>query len=137
VVLLALELHFLGANPVGIAVLLVLLVCIWLFWALSVQVTESEIVLWFGSGSVRRRFALSSVADARVVRNKWYFGWGIRVLPKGRLYNVSGLDAVEIEMRDGSVHRIGTDRPSELLMAIRDACGMARQHLRGAGLFPE
>ena len=36
-----------------------------------------------------------------------------------------GLDAVELEMTDGGVHRIGTDQPAELLEAIRDARGTA------------
>ena len=124
VLLLVSLLYFVEANPVGIAVLFVLLLCFVLFWALTVEVTESDVVLKFGFGLIRKRFPLSSIVSARAVRNKWYFGWGIRLLPKGWLYNVSGLDAVEIETKDGSVHRLGTDQPSELLRAIRDACGL-------------
>jgi hypothetical protein len=124
VLLLASLFYFVEANPVGIAVLFILLLCVALFWALTVEVTESDVVLRFGFGLIRKRFPLSSIVNARAVRNRWYFGWGIRLLPKGWLYNVSGLDAVEIETTDGSVHRIGTDEPSELLRAIRDACSM-------------
>ena len=124
VLLLVSLLIFVEANPVGIAVLFILLLCFGLFWALTVEVTESDVLLRFGFGLIRKRFPLSSIVNARPVRNRWYFGWGIRLLPRGWLYNVSGLDAVEIEMTDRSVHRIGTDQPSELLRAIRDACGM-------------
>ena len=121
ILLLALLLYFVEANPVGIVVLLILLLCLGLFWALTVEVTESDVLLMFGFGLIRKSFPTSSIANARAVRNRWYFGWGIRLLPKGWLYNVSGLDAVEIEMTDGSVHRIGTDQPSELLKAIAEA----------------
>ncbi|HVP58636.1 MAG TPA: hypothetical protein VMU02_11105 [bacterium] len=124
VLVLGLLLYFIEANPVGIAVLVILLVCGALFWALTVEVTESDVVLTFGIGLIRKRFPLSSLVSARAVRNKWYFGWGIRLLDKGWLFNVSGLDAVEIETKDGSVHRIGTDQPSELVRVIRDACGL-------------
>ena len=121
VLLLVSLLYFVEVNPVGIAVLFVLLLCFGLFWSLTVEVTQSDVVLKFGFGLIRKRFPLSSIVSARAVRNKWYFGWGIRLLPKGWLYNVSGLDAVEIETKDASVHRLGTDQPSELLRAIKDA----------------
>lgn len=124
VLLLVSLLYFVDANPVGIAVLFIILLCLGLFWALTVEVSETDVLLRFGFGLIRKRFPLDSIVNARAVRNKWYFGWGIRLFPRGWLYNVSGLDAVELETTDGSVHRIGTDQPSELLMAIRDAGGM-------------
>ena len=124
VLLLVSLLWFVEANPVGVGVLLILLLCCGLFWGLTVEVTETDVVLIFGFGLIRKRFPVSGIVNARAVRNRWYFGWGIRLLPRGWLYNVSGLDAVEIETTDGSVHRIGTDEPSELLRAITSACGM-------------
>jgi hypothetical protein len=124
VLLLALLLYFLGAHPVGVAVLCLLLLCLVLFSTLTVEVTESSVVLKFGPGLIRKRFPLSSIRSVRAVRNEWYYGWGIHMLPRGWLYNVSGLDAVELELMDDCIHRIGTDQPSELLRAMRDACGM-------------
>jgi hypothetical protein len=35
------------------------------------------------------------------------------------LFNVSGLDAVEVELVDGKRIRIGTDEPQALVAAIR------------------
>jgi hypothetical protein len=46
-----------------------------------------------------------------VVRNHWWNGFGIRVAAGFRLYNVSGLDAVELRLKSGEVRRIGTDDP--------------------------
>ena len=124
ILLLGLFLYLVEAHPVGIAVLILLVLCFSSFPTLTVEVTETDIFLRFGLGLIRKRFSLSSVRSAKAVRNKWYFGLGIRMLPKGWMYNVSGLDAVELEMMDGGIHRIGTDQPTELLRAIRDACGM-------------
>ena len=31
-----------------------------------------------------------------LVRNKWWHGWGVRWVPGGSMYNVWGLDAVEL-----------------------------------------
>ncbi len=38
--------------------------------------------------------------------------------PWGWMFNVSGLDAVDIELKDGGRFRIGTDEPEELVRAI-------------------
>ncbi len=39
--------------------------------------------------------------------------------PGFRLYNVSGLDAVELKLKDGSVRRIGTDDAPGLTAALQ------------------
>lgn len=113
-------------SLVGIVVLCVLLACFAMFSTLTVEVTDAEIRLRFGPGLIRKGFPLGTIADARAVRNRWYHGWGIRTLPRVWLYNVSGLDAVEIQMTDGAVHRIGTDEPAALLDAIQGARAAAR-----------
>ena len=64
---------------------------------------------------------LADVTAARKVRNHWYAGWGVRIIPRGRLYNVGGLDAVELEMDNGRVVRVGTDQPDALLAAVQAA----------------
>jgi hypothetical protein len=133
ILLLALLLYFVEAHPVGVAVLIILVVCFVLFATLTVEVTETDVSLKFGPGLIRKRFPLSFIRSVSAVRNKWYYGWGIRMLPRGLLYNVSGLDAVELEMTDGSVHRIGTDEPNELLEAIRKALSSATRGGSGRG----
>ena len=75
-----------------------------------------------GPGLIRRSFAVPSIRTAQAVRNHWYYGWGIRLTPHGWLFNVSGLDAVQIRLENGRQYRIGTDRPEELLAAIQEAC---------------
>jgi hypothetical protein len=55
---------------------------------------------------------------ARIVRNRWWYGFGIRLIPHGSLWIVWGLDAVELNLVTGKVLRIGTDEPGALLAAI-------------------
>jgi hypothetical protein len=97
-----------------------------LFYQLEVQVSDAALRLRFGVGLIRRRFAIADVRAARAVRNTWFHGWGIHRLPRGWIYNVSGREAVEIELADGSVHRIGTDEPKALIAAIERTRGVSR-----------
>ncbi len=100
-------------------VLAVLVAVAILFCSLTVEVTADELILAFGPGIIRRSIRITDIRDARIVRNKWWYGWGIRITPHGWLWNVSGLDAVELEYDDGRRFRIGTPDPVGLLAAIR------------------
>ncbi|MCB1163094.1 hypothetical protein KDL67_10445 [bacterium] len=110
------------ATLIGFGVMLVLLL---LFGTMSVAVSASAITLRFGIGLIHRRFSVREVKRVSPARNHWWQGWGIRRLPRGWMYNVTGLDSVELEMEDGHVYRIGTRRPRELAIAIEAARGVA------------
>ena len=99
----------------------ILLVCLFLFSALTVVVNDRELVFWFGVGLIRKRTYLTDVAECEPVRNSWVWGWGIHLTPHGWLYNVSGFWAVEITLSSGAKFRLGTDEPDELCRAIRAA----------------
>jgi hypothetical protein len=86
---------------------------------LTVTVGKGVVEARFLLGWPVRRIDLRGVVDAEPVRNRWYLGWGIRWVPNGWMFNVGGLDAVELRMRSGRVFRIGTDDPDGLLEAIR------------------
>jgi len=102
-------------------VLLVVFLVLLLFSSLTVTVTHERVEASFGPGLIRKRFLSAEVLQAKPVRNHWYYGWGIRLTPHGWLFNVSGLDAVELLMRNGTTYRIGTDQPKELAAAISSA----------------
>lgn len=102
-------------------VLAVLLLCVYLFHALTVEVSTDEVVAWFGPGVIRKRFRMDDIQHARAVKNRWYYGWGIRLTPHGWLFNVSGSDAVELGLKDDRKFRIGTDDPEGLVSAIEMA----------------
>ena len=115
-----------GTSLLLLVILAVLVLSLLLFSVLSVNVDGGEVSLRFGVGLIRKRFPLSEIESHSVVRNPWYYGWGVRRIPIGWLYNVSGLDAVELSMTDGRKFRIGTDDPSGLDAAIRAALSNRR-----------
>lgn len=100
-------------------------VLVWLlvnFSRLTVEIT-GEIRVFFGRGWPRRTVESGEVSGARTVRNSWVLGWGIRWIPHGSLWNVWGLDAVELSLASGKVFRIGTDEPEALHAAVRSVTG--------------
>ena len=91
-----------------------------LFGTLSTSIDDGFVLVRFGPiGLIRERLAIADIAHARAVRNSPVYGWGMRYIPHGRLWNVWGLDAVELQLRNGTRFRIGTDEPHELLQALR------------------
>ena len=91
----------------------------WLFSSLTVIVDDNEVRWYFGPGAWSYRMALSDIAAAHVVRNSWINGFGIRMGPGFRLYNVSGLDAVELTLKNGEIRRLGTDDAPGLAAALK------------------
>jgi hypothetical protein len=91
----------------------------WAFSSLTVEVSAEELVWFFGPGVWRKSVARDEIVSATRVRNKWSWGWGIHLTPSGWLYNVSGMEAVEIALRNGKTLRIGSDEASALADALR------------------
>jgi len=89
--------------------------------SLTTVVSDNDVQVWFGVGVIRRRIALTRITSAKVVQNHWIYGWGIRLIPNGWLWNVSGLGAVELSLVNGQRFRIGTDEPEQLATAIQGA----------------
>ena len=92
-----------------------------LFHSLSVRISPREIFLSFGVGLLRKNFSITDICSVKVVRNRWYNGFGIKKIRGGWLYNVSGFDAIEIQLENKRKYRIGTDQPKELLLAVESA----------------
>ncbi len=91
------------------------------FHSLTVEVSDSELRWHFGPGFWTYRLALDEIRNVAVVRNHWWNGFGIRIASGFRLYNVSGLDAVELVLKSGDIRRIGTDDPQGLAAALTSA----------------
>lgn len=89
-----------------------------MFSRLTVFVEAGSVESSFGWGWPRRIIEVRDMVAIRQVRNKWYYGLGIRKVPGGWMYNVWGFDAVEIELRSGKKFRIGSDEPEDLLAAL-------------------
>lgn len=109
---------------VGSGGVVLLVVAGWVFGSLRVVVSREHLTVAFGPGWPRRRLAIADVTDVERVRNRWWWGWGIRITPTGWMWNLSGLDAVLVTQRSGKRLRIGTDDPAGLSVAVRLAAGL-------------
>ena len=85
-----------------------------IFGSLTVVVDQDNLKWYFGPGLWKYRLPLKEIVDAKPVTNKWWYGWGVRVTPHGWLFNVDGLDAVEITTDDGVKRRLGTNQAEAL-----------------------
>jgi hypothetical protein len=90
-----------------------------LFGSLTVEVKAGKLRCWFGLGLIYQEFNLEEVTEVKIVKNPWFYGWGIRRVPEAWMFNVSGLDAVQMEFYSGKKFRIGTDEPRRLEAVIR------------------
>ena len=114
---------FFGFNLIGFIAVLVIVLVLWMFTKLTVEINGQFLRIKFGVGIIQKKIPLTKIKSCREVRNRWYYGWGIRITPHGILYNVSGFLAVEIEMKSSKKYRIGTDEPEKLVQAIQKSIG--------------
>ena len=108
-----------GFNWIGVVVFILMIFALYLFNSLVVKVNSNKIYVAFGSGLIRKNIPFTIIKTAEKVRNKWYYGFGIRIIPDGQMYNVAGLDAIELKLTNGRVFRIGTDEPDKLFEVIK------------------
>lgn len=108
-----------GERPMSFGVyiavsFLVVVVC-FLFYGLTTKVNSEAITVSFGIGLIRKRIEIKRIKSIEQVKSPWYYGWGIRLIPNGMLYTMSGSDGVELSFNDTNrIVRIGT-KDSKLL----------------------
>lgn len=109
-----------GTNFAITATMILILLILASFGSLQVIIDEKYLRIKFGYGIFRKKFLLDEIVTAKTAKNHWYYGWGIRWCFWSRMwvYNVSGFDAVEIALKNGKIHRIGTDEPEKLEQAL-------------------
>ena len=105
-------------HPLTLIGLIIVLIVLGIFARLTVAVDDQMIKIQFGLSIIRKSFSLQEIETYRVVRNPWYYGWGIRFTPRGWLFNVSGFSAIELRMKNGKLYRIGTDDPDNFAAAL-------------------
>ena len=98
---------------------LILLICAIVFSRLTIKIDEETLLACFGIGLICKKVPLSEIVRCESIRIRWWYGWGIHLTPYGWLYNVSGLDAVAITLRDGRKFALGTDDPNGFTSAVR------------------
>jgi hypothetical protein len=102
-----------GDRPMGtngyIILTVTFILIFFLFYGLTTKITSDTITISFGVGLIRKKIQLKRVKTADTIKSPWYYGWGIRIIPNGTLYNISGTDGVELKFNDTNrIIRIGT-----------------------------
>lgn len=100
-----------------------------IFGSLTVKVSTETLLWYFGLGFWKKRIPIMDIEKIEVVRNSWIYGWGIHLTPYGWLYNVSGLRAVQVTLKNRKSLRIGSDEPE----ALKDAVLQAKQFAGDTG----
>lgn len=80
-----------------------------LFYRLTVECDEGKLYIVFGIGIIKKTIEYKNIHDVNIVKNKWWFGWGIRIMKNTVIFNISGFNAIELTMKDGFKYRIGTN----------------------------
>lgn len=98
--------------------LAVLVLALVLFGWLTVEVDAREVRLRFGIGTIRKTLPIADVIRCDRMRTRLWWGWGLHWTPAGWLYNVSGREAVRLEMHRERPVVIGSDDADALKAAI-------------------
>lgn len=108
-----------GNNPMDltsfVAVSSILVLVCLLFYGLTTTVSSKNITVSFGIGLTHKNIPLQKIKSIQIVESPWYYGWGIRLIPNGILYNISGQKGIELRFFDTDrVIRIGSKSPEVL-----------------------
>ena len=112
-----------GNNPLDIYEYLLFLAIfsgvLVVFYGMTVIVTDKQLKIKFGIGIYTKRIDLTSIKSVTVLKYPAYYGYGIRIVANGLLYNVSGKHAIEIKLKDKKkVIQIGTNDWDNLKVVI-------------------
>ncbi len=89
-----------------------------LFSVLEISIDAQHLSWRFLPAFITKSVALADIIEAKPTRTSFIYGWGIHYTDRGWLYNVSGLGAVHVRMRNGKQFMLGTDEPAALADAI-------------------
>ena len=131
VLMLSLKLNDPGNTPIpfylAMFIQLILILVPLMFYGLRTIINDDEIKLRYGIGIIQIRIPIAEIRSVEVVRNPWYYGIGIRVIPGGMLYNAHGFDAIELHFRNKRrIVRIGTAEPLILKHEIEKRINFTR-----------
>ena len=106
---------FAVGGPIGIVIALAI------FTRLTVSVDAQRIETQFGRIVIHNVFYLKDIETYSVLQNSWYYGWRIRLTPRGGIFDVSSLSGIVLQMKSGKRHRFATDDPDNLAKALDEA----------------
>ncbi len=72
---------------------------------------------------IRVKFKINHPERTEVIETPWFYSLGIRITPKGLLYNIQGFKVVRIEYSSIGKNRfvmVGTPEPEQLKKALEE-----------------
>jgi len=101
------------------SVIIFLIFCLLFFYQITIYIDNEYVSFKMGIGIFGKKYKIDSLKGCKAVRNPIWYGAGIKILPNGILYNVSGLSAIELSFKNKKgIVRIGTDKPNEIAEII-------------------
>src|SRR3990167_8247146 len=70
--------YYSGTNFAVTAIMALILFILASFGTLTASIDENYLRIKFGYGIFARKFALNQIASVQALKNRWYYGWGIR-----------------------------------------------------------
>jgi hypothetical protein len=110
-----------GSLLISAVIEVILLISAIVFSKLTIKIDGETLKACFAMGLICKKVPLAEIGACEPIRIHWRYGWGIHLTPYGWLYNVSGLDAVAITLRNGRKFALGTDDRDGLVSAIQAA----------------
>lgn len=116
-----------GDNPLPfipfIVLVVIFVIIIALFYKLTIEFDGSVLKLSYGIGLIRIRFKIDKLIETQIIKTPWYYGLGIRITPKGMLYNIQGSKALDIKYISNGKNKkimVGSSEPERLKQALDD-----------------
>jgi len=121
IVIPALTLFMYMQKAPGFEFLMALMVIVLLlFYSIKITIDKEKVTFSMGIGLIRGSYLISDVISCRPVRYS-SMGWGIRLKSEAILFNVSGNEALELDVKGKSrLIWIGTSNPKVLCDAIHN-----------------
>ncbi len=65
-------------------------ICLLIFYKLTITIDATYLLFSFGIGLFSKKYLITDIQSCNPVKNSPFYGIGIRLIPGGWLYNVSG-----------------------------------------------
>jgi len=115
-----------GDKPLSqtayLSLLILFIFLILLFYKLRIKVDEQGISVIYGIGIIKFRIQPEKISYVKKTKSPFFYGFGIRMIPGGMLYNIQGTQSVEVSYfkTKNKLVRIGSADWDNLIAAIKE-----------------
>lgn len=115
-------LNQIGSKPLPLIPYLILMfvfgTVILFFYKLTICIDNEKITVIFGIGFLKKSIKHTEIERIEIYKSSWLTGVGIRLTPKGWLWNVKVGEAILIKHKTNTF-LVGTDEASEIITLLK------------------